>query len=236
MSRTSVCGLFLLCGAFLFAADNPSVPAWKTRPLNQWTKEDAREILTESPWVGHATLQPIPDRSPGERRDSGDWDAGAGHGVGIAGTGILGPTAMREAIARAHDKPSPGTIVVRWESALPIRTAEAKFGDSPATASYNGWYAITLYDVPVPKHWGAVKLRRLAFLKRDNKPDLRPSRVEIVPEPDEEGMATVTYLFSRNQEISRRDRTVTFEAQIDRLFVSEYFYPPTMTIAGQLEL
>jgi hypothetical protein len=49
-------------------------------------------------------------------------------------------------------------------------------------------------------------------------------------------MATVVYLFSRHEEITRGDKNVIFAAQIDRLFVSEFFYPATMQFDGRLEL
>jgi len=232
MCRPRSCGLLLLTAALLLAADEPS---WKTKPVEQWDEKDAKQLLAESPWVGHATLQPIPDKSPDQRRDSGDWDAGIGHGVGLAGTGILGPRRMAEAIARAHDKPSPGAVGIRWESAMPVRAAESKVGETPASPLHTGWYAIALYNVPLPKkHWGPGKLRGLAFLRRENKPDFKPSRVEVHRNAD--GMATVVYLFPRHEEITRRDKNVVFAAQIDRLFVSEFFYPATMQIAGQLEL
>ena len=225
-------GLFVLAATLLVAANAPS---WKTKPLAQWDKEDAKQIMAESPWAGSAELQPIPDRSPGERRDSGDWDAGAGPGVGLAGTGILGPRRMREAIEGAHYKPSPGNVMVRWESALPIRAAESKLGLMPATDLHTAWYAIVIYDVPLPDHrWGGGKLRGLAYLRRENKPDIKPSRVDVVR--GDEGMATVTYLFPRSEEISRKDRGVVFGAQLDRLFVALEFYPDAMQIAGQLEL
>jgi len=232
MCRPRSCGLLLLTAALLLAADEPS---WKTKPVEQWDEKDAKQLLAESPWVGHATLQPIPDKSPDQRRDSGDWDAGIGHGVGLAGTGILGPRRMAEAIARAHDKPSPGAVGIRWESAMPVRAAESKVGETPASPLHTGWYAITLYNVPLPKkHWGTGKLKGLAFLRRENKPDFKPSRVELHRNAD--GTATVVYLFPRHEEITRRDKNVVFAAQIDRLFVSEFFYPATMQIAGQLEL
>jgi hypothetical protein len=232
MIRTTSCGLVLATAAVLLAADTPS---WKAKPLDQWDESDAKQVLAESPWVGIATLQPIPNRSPGERRDGGDWDAGIGHGVGIAGTGILGPTRMHEAIARAHEQVSPGKVTIRWESALPVRAAETKLGQTPASALHTGWYTITLYDVPLPKrHWGPGKLKGVAFLKRENKPDFKPSRVEVHRNAD--GMATVVYLFPRHEEISRGDRQVTFAAQLDRLYVSEFFYPATMQLAGKLEL
>jgi hypothetical protein len=226
------CGLVPLCAALLLAE---SVQSWKSKPIERWDNEDAKQILADSPWVGRVSLQPIPDRSPGERRDGGDWDSGIGPGVGIAGTGLLGRAAMEEAIARAHFKPSPGNVDIRWESALPVRAAESKLGQIPATTLHTGWYAITLYDVPLPdRDWGPGKLKGLAYLKRENKRDFKPAMVEIRRQSD--GMADITYLFPRSEEISRRDRSVVFVAQIDRLFVSEFFFPGTMLIAGQLEL
>src|SRR5580658_8037693 len=41
----SVC--LIAAAACLLAAD----PVWKSKPPNQWTEEDARLILTSSPWV-----------------------------------------------------------------------------------------------------------------------------------------------------------------------------------------
>jgi len=192
-------------------------------------------VLAVSPWVGSATLQPIPNKSPAERRESGDLDTGIGHGVGIAGTGILGPRRMHEAIARAHEQESPGKVTIRWESAMPVRAAETRLGQAPASNLHTGWYAITMYDVPVPKkHWGANKLKGLAYIRRENKPDFKPSRVEVHRTAD--GMATLVYLFPRREEITRGDKNVIFAAQIDRLFVAEFFYPATMQFEGKLEL
>jgi hypothetical protein len=230
MYRTKVFGLLLLAAAFL-SAGNP--PSWKTKPIKQWDNEDAKQVLADSPWVGHATLQWIRDRSPAERRDSGDWDAGVGRRFGLAQLEMFDASSMEEAIELAHFKPAPGTLPIRWESALPVSTAESKLGESTASPLDKAWYALTLYDVPLSRSWGAVKLKRLAYLRRANKPDFKPSRVEIVRH---EGKATITYLFSRSEEITRKDRSIIFVTQIDRLFVTQFFYPGTMQIEGQLEL
>lgn len=230
MYKTRRCGLLLVVAAFLSAEDSPS---WKTKPIGQWDNEDAKQLLVDSPWVGHATLQWIRDRSPAERRDGGDWDTGIGQRFGLAQLEMFNANSMAVAIELAHFKPTPGTVPIRWESALPVSTAEAKLGESTASPDKD-WYAITLYDVPLPGSWSAVKLKRLAYLRRANKPDFKPSRVEILRH--ENGKATITYLFSRSEEISRKDRSIIFVTQIDRLFVTQFFYPGTMEIQGQLEL
>ena len=234
MTRISSLGLLLLAATFLVAENTPS---WKTKPVEQWDNEDAKLILADSPWVGRAALQPLRDRSPAERRDSGDWDTAVGGGIGLAALLEIfsGGGTMTEAIERAHFKASPGKVEIRWESAMPVRAAESKLSQTSASPLHTGWYAITLYDVPHPEqHWGPGKLRGLAYFKRANKPDFKPSRVEIVQHED--GKATVTYLFSRAEEITRRDGGAYFVAQIDRLFIAQIFYPATMLIAGQLEL
>src|ERR1700722_9757401 len=87
MHRTRSCSLLLTTATLLLSADSPS---WKSKPVAQWDAEDAKQILADSPWVGHAVLQPIRDRSPSERRDSGDWDTAIGPGLGLLGLDIFG--------------------------------------------------------------------------------------------------------------------------------------------------
>ena len=186
---------------------------------------------------GSSTLtpQPLRDLSVAERRDSGNWEADVGHGVGIAGTGLLGARRAAEAIERAHAKPQPGAVVVRWESALPIRAAEQKTGETGVPTVDREHYAIVVYDIPTPKRWNlANELKGVAFLKRDKKKDLKPSRVEILRKAD--GTATVVYLFPRSVEITARDGRLEFVAQIGRLFVSQFFYTGEMQLQGKLEL
>src|ERR1019366_2045839 len=110
----------LLAGASWLAAAS----SWKDLPISQWTEADAKQVLAGSPWVKLAKPEQIRDLSVGEREAGGDWEAGIGKGVGIAGTGILGTRREEEAIARAHAKPPVGAVIVRWESAGPVRSAE----------------------------------------------------------------------------------------------------------------
>jgi len=212
-------------------------PAWKSKPIAQWTAEDAQAVLADSPWVRHVVPQRLRDLSPDERRNGGNMEAGIGEGVGLAGLGLLGPRREAEALARTHAKPTPDAVAVRWESA-PVRAAERRTGQTaPALASglEDAYYAIMVSGIPVPRRWNlARELKGIACLKRYRKKDLKPSRVEILR--GNTGLATVVYLFPRSVEITRNDQSVEFVAQIDRLFLEQFFNVKEMRFMGQLQL
>jgi hypothetical protein len=209
--------------------------AWKDKSIAKWTEDDAKQILTDSPWVKQVTPQNVRDLSPDERREGGDMQAGVGKGVGLAGLGILGPRRQAEAIARAHYKPTPDAVMVRWESAQPVRAAEEKAGETGAPNIDKDHYAIVVYDILTPQRYNlANELKGIAYIKRDNAKNLKPSHVEILRQPD--GKATLVYLFPRSKEITKKDGRLEFVAQIGRLFVSQFFYTFQMQIDGQLEL
>jgi|SRR5579871_751306 len=218
---------------FVAAAQSPS---WQTKPVERWDRDDANIVLNHSPWAERVTPQWVRDLSPDERRNGGDMQADIGKGVGLEGlAGIFDPERAAEAISRAHAKPDPGTVLVRWESARPIQTAEKKVGDLDApTVESDEYYAITVYDIPTPKEWTERTLRGVAFLKRYQKKDLKPARVDLLRKDG--GLATVVYLFPRSVEIGKRDGNVVFQAQIGRLVVTRVFEPADMQIAGVLEL
>jgi hypothetical protein len=231
MYRTPMLCSLLLVAVVLLAADFP----WKDKPVSQWTVDDGKQVLTDSPWVKQVTPQNVRDLSPDERREGGNMEAGIGKGVGIAGLGILGRRRQGEAIARAHYKPTPEAVTVRWESALPVRTAEQKTGETEVPMIDGDHYAIVVYDILTPKRWNlASELKGIAFLKRDTKKDVKPSHVEILRNDDD--TATIVYLFPRSVEITKKDGRLLFIAQIGRLFVSQFFYTEQMQLQGQLEL
>ena len=223
----------LLTACVAIGADDS---AWKTKSMAQWSADDAKQILADSPWSKTVTPQWVRDLSPDERRISGDLQADRGHGVGLAGTGLLGPEREAEAIRRAHEKPDPGAFLVRWESARPVRTAEKKAGANDAPEFDDSeYYAIAIYNIPTPKRWNlANELKGIAALRRYQKKDLKPAQVVITRNDDE--TATILYLFPRSEEITKRDITVVFYAQVGRLFVTQAFSVKDMQIRDQLEL
>ncbi len=209
-------------------------PAWKNKPAAQWDEQDAKRVLSDSPWVKNVRLEQVRNLSKAERRESGNWTAGIGPTVGLAGTGLLGRDRQAVALARAHAQPDLGAVMIRWESAAPVRAAELKVGEANAPSWQGDYYAIAVYDVPPPFRFNlANELKGDAFLMRDKKKDLKPSRVVVLRRAN--GLVTVVYLFSRSVELTRNDH-IRFTAQIGRLFVSQFFFPEEMQLQGQPEL
>jgi hypothetical protein len=234
MRRTPISCWIAFCAPLLFAGDSFAAdPAWKSKPIAQWSEQDAKELLADSPWVKHVRPQRLHDLSPDQRRDGGNLEAGAGKGVGFAGIGLLGARRQAEALARLNAKPAPDPVVIRWESD-PVRAAELRAHEA-ADAGNDAYYAVVVYGIPLPSRWNlAAELKSVAYLKRSGKKNLNPSRVRI--QRREDGLATVVYLFRRSVEITRKDQRVEFVAQLDRLFLAQFFNVEEMSFLGKLEL
>ncbi len=233
MPRMLKSGLVTLFAASaLTAAFDPS---WNDSPLVQWSTDDAKQFLAESPWVKTVQLDKVRNLSIFERRDGGDFNAGIPSGFGIATLGILADWRDIEAAEHDYAVARLGTVAVRWASALPVRAAEMKIGETDLSRWTADYYAIAVHDVRPPFHWNlANQLKGVASIRRNMKKDFRPARVVVLPEAG--GLVTVVYLFPRSIEITKKDKTLAFVAQIGRLFISASFFPADMRLEGQLEL
>ena len=243
---------FPLIGALLafslLAADEP---AWRNKPIADWTDDDAQQVLKDSAWIKRVTpTVNRPNRQPGAgggRRGGGISLGGIGLGYPGGGTGRRGGYGSGypgggypgggggDSETRSS---TPPTLTLRWESALPIRSAELKARDINAPTLDEDHYAIAVYGVPRGMVGGDSKtlsdqLKKDAALKRDGKKDLKPSSVDVL---EREDGPVVVYLFPRSKEITREDKRVEFDAKIGRLEFTESFFPEDMTYLGKLEL
>jgi hypothetical protein len=196
-------------------------PSWKTKPIRQWTAEDARQVLMDSPWVKRAAIAILPQRSEAQMREGGKM-GGGGKNAG------LGPLS---------DISRDRTLEVRWESAGAVRAAELKAGDTGP--DWDGdYYAIAVYDVPgiTPLAQKTLQsdLKQTTLLKRDGKKDLKPTRVEIALLG--KNLARIVYLFPRSPDITLADERVQFVAQIGRLYLAQLFDLAAMQFEGKLDL
>ena len=225
----AVCGAAAALGA----------QVWKDKPISQWTPEEAKQVLADSPWV--KTVTPTIDKSISVPRTT----AGPG-GIGIGGVGIGLPGMGRRGIngqtSRGPDNGKSPTVEIpkltlRWASALPVGSAELIAREVNAPAVDEDHYAIAVYGLPArwmqgdPDRLGG-ELARSAVLKRENKKDIKASSAEVLMRDDG---PVILYLFPRT-EISRNDPQVEFEAAIGRLKIDQAFVPGEMIYQGKLEL
>jgi hypothetical protein len=212
--------------------------AWKSKEINQWTEQDARQILTDSPWAKTCKGMISRLQTEDERREGGNM--GQEHGVGFDGVDREKPTPFETIRGGVDTRRTPQAITlnVRWESALPIRAAEFKAGVMEPPTQEGDGYRIAVYGVPGgyfkrdPKSLGDP-LKKESALRREGKKDVRPSSVEVFQR--EEGLVVV-YLFPLSAEITRKDGLVKFEAQIGRVAVVQLFNIEEMQFQGKLEL
>jgi len=229
--------LLSACAALLLAAE----PAWKTKAPATWTAEEAAQVLTASPWAVVATAPLARIGNEDERRDSGDMGRPRGIGFDGVGSGQIRPKIdLPTVLSKVYTAPAPESIklLIRWETALPIRLAELKAGEiDPPTLEGNG-YKIAVYGIPATNTKGDPKslgdpLKKNAVLRRDGKKDVKPLRVEVFRR---QGGLVVVYLFPLEAEIGRKDAFVDFEAQIGRIVISQSFEVQAMQFQGNLEL
>jgi hypothetical protein len=233
--RGQMLWLLGLSAALAMAAD----VVWKAKEISQWNEDDARQILTDSPWAKTSIGIISRLQTEDERRDGGKM--GQDRGVGFDGVDGNTKPSVVETLRGGVDPRRTShavTLNVRWESALPIRAAEIKAGSvGPPTMDGDG-YRIAVYGVPGgyfkkdPKSLGNP-LKKEAALKRGGKKDVKPSRVEVFQRED--GLLVV-YLFPLSAEITRKDGLVEFEAQIGRVAVVQRFSMEEMQFKGNLEL
>jgi len=237
--------LWLVLASATGAAQSLSDPVWKTKAPAQWTEEDARQILARSPWARTIAGGLAGRKSEDQLREGGQMGqpTGVGYeGLDPKGSGpkvdlnIFTGAGGNDRSLRSRNRGIQLRVV--WESALPVRLAELKTHTiEPPTLDADG-YRIAVYGIPGPEFNQDPKklgdpLREYAFLKRENKKDVRPLRVEVFQRAD--GLAVV-YLFPLSAELSKKDGKVEFDASIGRIHANHIFDLTDMEFLGKLEL
>jgi hypothetical protein len=227
--------------AGLIAAD----PVWKSKPADQWTEQDAWQVLAASPWVTQVGAVVTRRLTEDQLREGGQM--GQPGGVGNEGVDPKGsgPKVSLNVFSgaggddrSARSLPRGIVLKLRWESALPVRIAELKSRVVEAPTLEGEGYRIAVYGIPGggfkgdPKELGKP-LKNLGALRREGKKDVKPVSVEVFQLEDS---VAVVYLFPLSAEISRKDGQVRFEAQIGRIVVAHTFELSQMEFMGKLEL
>ena len=233
--------VFLTCVA-LAADDAP----WRSKQIANWSEDDAKQVLTNSPWVKTFTQTLSAGQNDGQR--SGMGRPG---GIGLGGVGLGMPGMGRRGIGgypNGSGYPNSGNgdsssneppkVTLRWENAMPVRKVELKTHDDDAPTLDDHHYAIVVYGVPDRMLAGDTsklqdQLKKQAALKRDGKKDSEPSSVGVI---DRANGRVVVYLFPMTNDITKGDRRVEFDVTIGRLELTQSFFTDEMVWQDELEL
>ncbi len=244
-------------GAALAASTIPAV--WNTKDFSAWTRRDAEQIMTNSPW---SKERPLSFREKGEVTYV-DPEVGAS----AAPTAALGNPANVTTGANVSTVPAgsaplpaeqtgslnsapagapliPPFVKVVWASALPVRLAVLKLrsGESGPTAEQVAKaeqdvpnYVIAVVGLAAPEAGANPKdLARAAVLSVRGK----PSVVSLDSDYRRIGHSNV-YFFSFAKSalpITTADKEVAFKLNAERMNVSQTFHLNEMKYRGRLAL
>ena len=226
-----------LSAVLLLAAE----PRWKTKPVAAWNEADTKAILSDSPWAKIVKATIVRKQTEDERRAGGNMGDAKGVGYdGLEKEKVRIPKTILDLLK--PEPPAPPRpqlpVLVRWESAAPVRAAEFRSGTfGPPTIEDDG-YMIAVYGIPTANVKGDPKLigeplKDNAALRRDGQKDVKPVACEVFQLEDS---MVALFTFPAAAEITKKDMRVEFAALIGRLSVSKFFDISEMQFQGKLAL
>ena len=238
-----------LAPALLWAAE-----VWEAKPFQDWTDKDVQKLVSNSPWArqARAVLGDATPVTPGRNRppavgDASSNDSGVPKGREPGGAGRLGsaPSDVDQGPQSQVGVP----VIVRWQSALPLRQAQmlGKYGDNVASSpeaqkfltDEPGIYVVAISGLAgsIVSAGGGDQARRSiaekSTLTVKGKPPLHPIDVDFLAVG-----STVDVLigFPRSTRITLEDQEVELASEIGRSTVRYKFKLKDMVVRGKLEL
>jgi hypothetical protein len=199
---------------------------WQTKPYTEWNDKEAQRLLNDSPWAREVEL--MTGGAPGAGAPGGGRGGRGGPGGDVAA-------------------PAPISVVLRWQTALPIKQALArlKFGKDVASSAdaktfldhEETTYVIAVSAPPEmmagPQEQMKTVMKGLTTLTVKGKGVLTPSEVQIMPNNK---MVDVYFSFPRAASLSLDDKEVEFSTRIGFSAVTSKFRLKDLVFNGKLEL
>ncbi len=233
---------------FLFGAGAAPLFAagfWKKKKFPDWTEEEVRQMLSDSPWAKPVRVtvrvDSPPDRGPVTWKD-----------LGIPGSGgtptVPGGSPVGGIGAPPKKKQVHAAVTIRWASALPVKQAQMvrKYG-AEAQSSFEArrflerqesHYIIEVIGLPpILAYRGADfladQLKRSSMLIPRGKKPILARYVEIPPFG---AYLSITYRFPRTTPIVLADKEVEFFTDAGMVKLKKKFSLPSMLFEGGLAL
>jgi len=204
-----------------------SADFWEKKKYPEWSKKEIQKMLNDSPWARPVEFHPDLAADDKEKPGRATCEGCSGGGP-RPGMPDLAPTVM---------------LVVRWQSALPVKqaTAAARFGAEVTTTreaiEFLGrrepFYVIAVAGLPPEALPGADKLKSGAVLKARNKAPMPVAEVTVQAQGK---LAAVYFAFPRSQPIALEDEETEFSLRLGSSDIKRKFKLKEMVYDGRLEL
>ena len=233
--------------------------SWQKADPSQWIGEDVYQILNNSPWSKsvQATVargSGYGDQGQGNGGNGGTWGGGGQMPGGMGrGGGGMGGGGMGRGRGNGGGYPpvqQGATVTVQWQSALPVRLAEAKLnGGTTDTAPMKSQSEYVIAVIGLPKsgfgaQWSGSRsgdeaddarladhLKVIAVLSVGQE-RLNPTKVELNQGRD----GRTIFHFEKSEPITLHDKDAEFRITGDRMEVRKKFTLKDMEYQGKLEL
>lgn len=249
-------GVFFVAGA-LFAADS-----WASKPFTEWSDKDVQKVVSNSPWahVVSVSLNSGGGGGAGGRGGRGRGGGGAGDVSGSSsqmenpasgGTGSGRRTGsgsgMPDDTTPAVGSTPSANVLVRWQSALPVKQAlvRGKFGAEAASSEEakkflekdEPYYVIAI--IGAPRMGGSDQLTGMikasTTLRRKGKDPISPEKVEVL-NGDSGAGPTMFLMFPKTDPIVLDDKDVELSMKLQMVEVRQRFRLKDMVIGDKLAL
>jgi hypothetical protein len=234
---------------------------WDSKDYKEWTPQEVQKILTDSPWAKKATVSF--DRPGGGGDGSGPPRRRMGMGYPGGGMGMPGGGGRGVGMGGEGRRELPKNVVVRWESALPVKAALLRL-KHPGQAPGPGETGYTLDkpdkdyvigvtglpamperrqgDIPADGQYPPAEEQRKSRLMAATKLDLGKNQLPIECEdvkfnqPAADGSTETLFYFPRTAPLSLDNKEVTFETRMGRMKIERKFVLKEMKYQGKLAL
>jgi hypothetical protein len=233
--------LFLCLAGLLIAGAALAEDFWTSKEYMQWTDEEVKKVMTNSPWAKDITVTvPAAAVGRGGQRAEGpapaDVEGGGGGGRGRRGSGGGGESAG----------PSEASIAltISFRSALPVRKAlvRSRLGSAAAVPPEAAQliskepeeYVVVVTGLPA----AMARLVDPAFtdkstLRAGKKPPMAAKAMDVQRRTQS---VDVFYTFPRTPIISADDKEVEVDLRIGPIEAKKKFNLKDMVYNGKLEL
>ena len=249
--------LFFAGAIALWAAD-----FW-TKPYTEWTEKDIQKLMLDSPWAKKVSVA-MPTGGPGgpaAGAPAGGGGGGRGGGGGGGGRGGGGPQGGAGADpgigGDGGGAPAGGgggtpelTLIVRWQTALPVEQALVKnqYGTQaatspdaqkrlqPQTEAYVIWVAGLAGNMRPRDDAGKKELLAATTLSAKDKDSIVAEDVIYGGGGGRGGNFEAHFVFPRKTAFTADDKEIDFATKFGKTVVKAKFKLKDMVVNGKLDL